>query len=160
MTQVAFHRATPADVPQVMTLLRHLGRDLGDPFRMDAATLERALFGSYPAALAVIGRAPDGTAVAVALGAPVVSTMRGGVGLYISDLWVQADYRGGGLGAALLRAAAAQGAEVWNTVFLKLAVYNDNEKAQAFYADLGFIPTLGETVMTIDITKLAEWTKE
>lgn len=156
MTNVAFHCATRSDLPQVMTLLRHLAHDLGDPFEIDAATLARALFDPKPAAFAMLGRTSDGTAVAVALGAPVVSTMRGGVGLYISDLWVSADHRGGGLGAALLRAAAAQGAEVWNAVFLKLAVYNDNKKAQAFYADLGFIPTLDETVMTIDMTKLAD----
>lgn len=125
--------ARPEDMPGLMRALGSLARDLDDPFRMEAATLEAALFGPMPCAFALL--AEDNGAV---LAQAALSTSLGGTVTFISDLWVSADARGTGLGRRLLAAAAREGAARWQAVALRLTVYQDNVGARAFYNRLGF----------------------
>jgi GNAT superfamily N-acetyltransferase len=62
------------------------------------------------------------------------STTRGGLGLFVSDLWVDADVRGQGLGQRLLGRALRE----WAPVFVKLSVYDDNAGGHLFYTRAGF----------------------
>jgi ribosomal protein S18 acetylase RimI-like enzyme len=122
------------DMPALMTALRALAHDLDDPFRMEAATLEAALFSPSPRAFALIA-GEDGAVLAQ----PNLSTSLGGTVTFVSDLWVSAGARGTGLGRRLLAAAAQEGAARWQSVALRLTVYQDNVGARAFYDRLGFV---------------------
>ena len=97
----------------------------------------------------------DGAVVGAVVFSPFFSTVRGGAGAYVSDLWVSEATRGSGLGRRLLAAARdAAGAE-WGARFLKLAVYLDNPRARAFYIRLGFAPHDGEVYLTLGGPALA-----
>jgi ribosomal protein S18 acetylase RimI-like enzyme len=82
--------------------------------------------------------------VGALLASPLFSTTRGGLGLFVSDLWVDANTRGQGLGQRLLAHALRE----WSPVFVKLAVYHDNAAAHAFYTHTGFAPQ-GDTNMIL-----------
>ncbi|PKQ12389.1 MAG: N-acetyltransferase [Alphaproteobacteria bacterium HGW-Alphaproteobacteria-1] len=125
--------ANPEDMPALMHALQALARDLDDPFRMEAATLDAALFGPAPRAFALLA-GEDGAVLAQ----PTLSTSLGGAVTFVSDLWVCRDARGTGLGRRLLAAAAREGAARWQSVALRLTVYQDNTRARAFYDRLGF----------------------
>lgn len=125
--------ACPEDMQTLMRALQALASDLGDPFQIEARTLEVALFGPSPRAFALLA----GTAGAL-LAQPAISTTLGGTVTFVSDLWVGADARGTGLGRCLLAKAAQEGAVRWQSVALRLTVYDDNAGARAFYDRLGF----------------------
>jgi len=103
----------------------------------------RACLGPAPACHGLLAR--EGADLAgAALISPLFSTTQGMAGGYLSDLWVAQRWRGRGLGQRLLAAAARLAARRWDARFLKLAVYDDNPRAAAFYAGLGFAPRARE----------------
>lgn len=129
----AVRLAGPGDLGTLMRALESLARDLGDPFRMKAATLEAALFGPAPRAFALLAGAQGAV-----LAQPNLSTSLGGTVTFVSDLWVSEAARGTGLGRRLLARAAQEGAARWQAVALRVTVYEDNTGARAFYDRLGF----------------------
>ena len=140
--------ARPEDTERLDRGLAALSAELGDAHLLTRETLARLCFGAEPAAHALI--AEDGTALlGVALYSPLVSTSRGGAGVFLADLWVSEDARGAGLGARLIGAVATRAAQRWGAIFLRLAVYHTNPRARAFYDRLGFAPALDQTVMTL-----------
>ena len=68
----------------------------------------RHLFGPRPAAEAALAEM-GGKAVGFALWFSTFSTFRGQPGLYLEDIFVRPEYRGRGIGKALLAAVAAAG---------------------------------------------------
>lgn len=148
METVEIRDAVPGDGDRLDAALRHLSRDLGDAHRADAALLARACFGPEPAAHALLAEA-GAACLGAALYSPVVSTARGGTGVFVSDLWVAGSARGRGLGRRLVAAVAGRAASRWGAVFLRLAVYHASVDARAFYERLGFHPAEAETVMTL-----------
>ncbi len=110
---------------------------MGDTHRATEADLLRAGFGPQPAFHAALAE-QAGEVVGAALYAPLFSSTTGGAGAYVSDLWVAEGLRGQGLGERLLAFVRDQAATDWGAIFLKLAVYDDNPRAEAFYARLGF----------------------
>ncbi len=147
---------TPETLPAFHAGLRHLSDHLGDAHRAEAEALGAALFGPHPFALGLM--AADGTGALLAM--PVFSTIHGGAGLYVSDLWVAEAARGSGMGRRLLSAALNQ--TLWGAPrFLKLTVYEDNPSARAVYDRLGFQPQEADTVMLLDgapLTSLKDMT--
>lgn len=137
-----------ADLAAIDAALRSLGHDLGDPYRADLETLKMALFGPHPSAWALIADGPTAPR-GIAVFSPVFSTVRGGAGVYVSDLWVSGDERGNGLGSSLLQATAEQAGSLWGAIFMRLAVYDHNTAARALYDRLGFEPAGPETTMVI-----------
>ncbi len=138
-------RVTPESLPAFHAGLRHLSDHLGDAHRADAKGLGAALFGPHPFALGLM--AEDGTGALLAM--PVFSTIHGGAGLYVSDLWVAEAARGSGMGRRLLSAALNQ--TLWGAPhFLKLTVYDDNPAARAVYDRLGFAPQDADKVMLLE----------
>jgi GNAT superfamily N-acetyltransferase len=123
------------DVGLLHQALMQLSDDLGDTHMASLSALEAAGFGVAPAWQAMLALRA-GVPVGALLASPLFSTTRGGLGLFISDLWVDAGMRGQGLGQRLLGCAVRE----WSPLFVKLAVYNDNAGAQAFYARAGFAP--------------------
>ncbi|WP_323007250.1 GNAT family N-acetyltransferase [Pseudorhodobacter sp.] len=125
---------TCADVALLHQALTRLSVDLGDTHIASLSALEAAGFGASPSWRALLAQAA-GTPVGALLASPLFSTTRGGLGLFVSDLWVDAGQRGQGLGQRLLACALRE----WSPVFVKLAVYDGNDAAHAFYARAGFV---------------------
>lgn len=137
MTAPAIRPAAPDDLDRLFAALAALAGDLGDPFQATRAGLAAACFGRVPAAVALLAERGEET-VGACLVSPVFSTSWGSAGAYVSDLWVAPAERGSGLGRRLLAHAARLAAEDWGAGYVKLAVYEDNPRAAAFYARLGF----------------------
>ena len=95
--------ATPDDVPLILDLIRELAEYEHEPDAAQATAeqIAAALFGEHPAAEAVIARL-DGEPVGWALWFQNFSTWTGKPGLWLEDLLVRPQYRGQGVGKALL----------------------------------------------------------
>lgn len=135
---------TQADLPAVMELLHEFAafESLSDYCTVTEERLFSAMFGDKAIVEGLI--AFDGeTAVGYALFFPNFSSFRGQLGLHLDDIYVNGEYRGKGIGEAMLkliaRLAASRGLDRidfhvldWNTPALKFykklgAVCNDEE---------------------------------
>ncbi|MFF6908344.1 GNAT family N-acetyltransferase [Streptomyces sp. NPDC012389] len=132
--------ATPDDVPVLHALVRELAayeKSL-DEVVASQEQLREALFGERPAAYAHVATAGEdgGEVVGFALWFLNFSTWRGVHGIYLEDLYVRPDRRGGGHGKALLaelaRICVERGYER-----LEWSVLNWNAPSIAFYESLG-----------------------
>lgn len=153
MAQVTFRQARPEDIARLNAALRDLSDSMGDTHRTSDADLAQAAFGAMPAIYAELAET-DGAVVGVAVYSPLFSTTRGTTGAYVSDLWVDDALRGQGLGARLLGAVRDRAKAQWGAGFLRLAVYDDNPRAIAFYTRLGFSTAPGDIYMTLEGTAL------
>ncbi|MGW7790568.1 N-acetyltransferase family protein [Streptomyces tricolor] len=134
--------ATPADVPVIQTLIRELAayEKASEEARADEEQLREALFGERPAAFAHLAVDDEsGEPVGFALWFLNFSTWRGVHGIYLEDLYVRPEARGGGHGRALLtelaRICVERGYER-----LEWSVLNWNRPAIGFYESLGARP--------------------
>jgi GNAT superfamily N-acetyltransferase len=134
VTGIAIAQVNCDDVGLLHQALTQLSRDLGDTHMASVSALEAAGFGASPAWLALLARRGD-VPVGALLASPLFSTTRGGLGLFVSDLWVDAGQRGQGVGQRLLGHAVRE----WAPVFVKLSVYDDNLGGHAFYTRAGFV---------------------
>ena len=144
--------ATVHDLEAVMEGLRALAEAMADPFRVTDAQVAAGLAsGAIRAELADRGPANQGrTNRGLALWSPFLSTTRGAMGAYVSDLWVSETARGQGLGPALLAAVRDRAGAEFGATFLRLAVYADNPGALRFYQRLGFRPKADEIWLTLE----------
>jgi GNAT superfamily N-acetyltransferase len=134
--------AVPADIPEIHAMIRELAeyeRAL-DQARATEEMLRTALFGEHPAAFALIAEDDaSGKTVGFALWFRNFSTWRGVHGIYLEDLYVRPEARGGGHGRALLgelaRICVARGYGR-----LEWAVLDWNEPSIGFYKALGAEP--------------------
>jgi GNAT superfamily N-acetyltransferase len=141
--------ATPADVPTILSLIQQLAdyERASDEVKATEEQLTAALFGPDPVAsclLAVDDSAPHtidspDTVVGFALWFRTFSTWLGVASIYLEDLFVDPDARGGGYGRALLTALAAIAVER-GYGRVEWSVLNWNEPAQGFYRRLGAAP--------------------
>ena len=129
--------AAPPDVPLLLTLIRALAEyeRLSDQVSATEDRLRESLFGPRPAAEAVIGRL-EGEPAGFALFFQSYSTFLGRPGIYLEDVFVKPEYRGRGLGAALLRHLARVAVERQCGRF-EWAVLDWNAPAIGFYRKLG-----------------------
>ncbi|WP_445530038.1 GNAT family N-acetyltransferase [Streptomyces cyslabdanicus] len=133
--------ATPADVPVIHDLILELAdyEKALDEVRATREQLAEALFGERPAAFAHIAQDAGGEVVGFALWFLNFSTWRGVHGVYLEDLYVRPEARGGGYGRALLtelaRVCVERGYER-----LEWSVLNWNRSAIGFYEALGARP--------------------
>lgn len=148
MTDVTLRIAVEADAPRLHAALERLSADLGDTHGADLGTLRRAGWGESPAFRAVLAERGD-SVTGVALYSPCFSTVRGGAGIYVSDLWVAPEGRGQRLGRRLLAAAWKDAKAVWAARFVKLGVYTHSDGARRFYDRLGFAPIADQTDMVL-----------
>jgi GNAT superfamily N-acetyltransferase len=106
-SQAVVRGATPDDVPLILALIRELAefeRAL-DEVHATEESLHATLFAERPAAFCHIAEY-DGQAAGFALWFLNYSTWLGGHGLYLEDLYVREQFRGNGIGIALLRELA------------------------------------------------------
>lgn len=149
MQGIAIRAAGPGDVALLDAALRALSADLGDTHRATPEGLRAAGFGAQPAFRALLALAGD-SALGAAVFSPLYSTTRGFPGAYVSDLWVAASARGAGLGPKLLAAVRDEARALWGAGFIRLAVYEENPRAIAFYERMGFAARTGETGMILE----------
>ncbi len=129
--------ATRDDVPLLLELIGALAdyERLRGEVVLDAALLERHLFGERPVAEAVLAER-DGAAAGYALFFPTFSTFLGRPGIWLEDLFVLPEQRRGGVGHALL-VHVAQLAVARGCGRLEWTALDWNEPALAFYRELG-----------------------
>jgi GNAT superfamily N-acetyltransferase len=148
--------ATLADLPLIAQLIRDLAayEKLSHEVRFDEATLAGHLFGPRPMAEVVIGEV-DGAPQGFALFFHNFSTFEGKPGIYLEDLYVRPEARGGGLGKALLLHLAALAVER-GCARLEWWVLDWNAPSIGFYKRLGARPMDDWTVMRVDGATLAQ----
>uniref|UniRef100_A0AAU2VGU6 GNAT family N-acetyltransferase n=1 Tax=Streptomyces sp. NBC_00003 TaxID=2903608 RepID=A0AAU2VGU6_9ACTN len=133
--------ATLSDIPVIHQMVRELAdyEKCLDEARATEDQLREALFGEHPAAFAHIAEDESGKPVGFSLWFLNFSTWRGVHGIYLEDLYVRPEARGGGHGKALLtelaRICVARGYER-----LEWSVLNWNTPSIAFYESLGARP--------------------
>ena len=134
--------AVPTDVPEILAMVRELA-DYERAVHEAVATeeqLREALFGPAPAIFAHMAvDDATGETVGFSLWFLTFSTWLGRHGIYLEDLYVRPDRRGGGHGRALLaelaRIALARG---YGRV--EWQVLDWNEPSIGFYKSLGAFP--------------------
>jgi GNAT superfamily N-acetyltransferase len=134
--------ATPADVPAIHAMVRELAAFERAPqeARATVGQLHDALFGPEKVASALIAQQDDaGEPVGFALWFRNFSTWTGTPGLYLEDLYVRPEHRGGGHGKALLAALAAICVERGFERF-EWTVLDWNERALGVYRSIGALP--------------------
>ena len=131
--------AEPGDVDAVVGLIGDLAEyeRARHEVQVDATSLHAALFGPTPAVFAHVA-VVDGEVVGFALWFLSFSTWLGRHGIYLEDLYVRPEHRGGGHGRALL-ATLARIAVDRGYGRLEWAVLDWNEPALAFYRALGAV---------------------
>ncbi len=155
MTDPRVRRARPDDVPAIVGLVRGLAEyeRAPDECHLTEDQLHDALFRDAPALFGHVAEV-DGRVVGMALWFLNFSTWRGTHGIYLEDLYVQPDQRGGGLGKALLQALARECVER-GYARLEWWVLDWNEPAIGFYQSLGAIPMDEWTVFRLTDQALA-----
>jgi GNAT superfamily N-acetyltransferase len=129
--------ARPEDVPAIVGLIGDLAEyeRARHDVEIDADLLHGALFGPAPAVFAHVADV-DGDVVGCALWFLSFSTWVGRHGIYLEDLYVRPEHRGGGHGRALLAVLAAIAVER-GYGRLEWAVLDWNAPALGFYRSLG-----------------------
>jgi GNAT superfamily N-acetyltransferase len=129
--------ATEEDVPQILIFIRALATYEREPDAVTAteADLLRDGFGPQPFYSCLIAEA-NGKAAGFAFYFFNYSTWVGRPGLYLEDLFVRPEFRGLGIGKALLRRVAAVAVEK-NCPRLQWEVLDWNTPAIDFYRAMG-----------------------
>ena len=140
MTDIQIQPATEADVPLILQLIKALAEyeRLGDQVTATEAMIRESFFGPAPHAQAVIARV-SGDAVGFAIWFSTYSTFLSKPGLYLEDLFVLPEWRGKGIGRALLRHLARIAVER-GCGRIEWSVLNWNETAIRFYRNIGARP--------------------
>lgn len=132
--------ARAADAPTIASLIRELAayERLEDQAKATADDLTRHLFGDRPSAEVLMAEV-EGSPVGFALFFPTFSTFRGQPGIYLEDLFVRPEYRGRGIGKALLTSLAKLAVER-GAGRIEWSVLNWNAPSIAFYRSRGAVP--------------------
>ncbi len=157
MTDFQIRPAARGDLSQILVFIRELAEyeKLLDRVDAKAADVERALFGPAPRVFCDIAECDDAPA-GFALWFYNFSTFRGRAGIHLEDLFVRPQFRGRGIGKAMLIRLAKR-AVAENCARFEWSVLDWNEPAINFYKSLGAEPigdwTLfrlsGETLKTV-----------
>lgn len=145
MPDLEIRRATEDDVPLILAFIRELAEyeRLSHEVSATEETLRDSLFGERRVAetlLAYVGGDP----AAFALFFHNFSTFLGKPGIYLEDLYVRPEFRGAGVGRALLVRLAGLARER-GCGRLEWSVLDWNEPAIGFYEGMGASPVSGWT---------------
>lgn len=141
MNKVNISTASEADIPELIELLGVLF-SIEQDFTPDPEKQRRGLTAllASPAGHIAIARDENARAVGMASAQLVISTAEGAPSAWIEDVVVREDWRGQGLGRALLDAVVAW-ARSQGAVRAQLLADLDNAPALAFYDRLDWQPT-------------------
>lgn len=142
--------ARPDDAELLVSLVRELAayEKLEQFVLATPDDLRRHLFGANPAAEAAIAEV-GGAAVGFAVWFSTFSTFRGQRSFYLEDIFVRPDFRGRGIGKALLATAARRAVES-GCRRMDWSVLDWNTPAIQFYRSLGARPLSEWTVYRIE----------
>jgi GNAT superfamily N-acetyltransferase len=131
--------ANPGDLPTIVELVRKLAdyEKLSSAMVATEQDLSRALFGSERRARALLAFASDVPA-GFAVYFYTFSTFVGKPGIYLEDIFVEPEYRGKGIGRALLR-RIAQIARDEDCGRVEWSVLTWNQPSIDFYHRLGAV---------------------
>lgn len=129
--------ALAGDVPALNTLIHELAEFERLPLVVTEADLLRDGFGESPKFRALVAEW-DGQAAGYALFFDYYSTFEGRAGLFLEDLYVRDQYRGKGIGKALLTRVALV-AHQQNFFGVRWQVLDWNTSAIKFYKSLGAV---------------------
>src|SRR5258706_16302871 len=101
---VRIRAATPADVPLILSFIRDLAtyEKLSHEVEATEEKLHATLFGDRPAAECAIASIDAGLPACFAIYFTNYSTFLAKPGLYLEDLFVRPEFRGRGVGKAML----------------------------------------------------------
>lgn len=141
MNGITIAPASEADIPDLIDLLAVLF-SIEQDFSPDPDKQRRGLTAllASPTGHIAIARDPSSRAVGMATAQLVISTAEGAPSAWIEDVVVREDFRGRGLGRALLDAVLAW-ARTQGAVRAQLLADLDNAPALAFYDRIGWQPT-------------------
>jgi GNAT superfamily N-acetyltransferase len=149
MPELEIRGATQDDVPLIHALIKELAEyeRLSHEVVATEEAIHRWLFGERPVAEVLIchhGGEPAG----FALFFHNFSTFLGRPGIYLEDLYVRPEFRGAGIGRALL-VHLARLARERGCGRLEWSVLDWNEPAIGFYKSIGASPVSGWTVYRV-----------
>ena len=144
-TEPVIRRAEREDVPLILSFIKALAEyeKMSDQVTATEALLEEQIFDKGKAEVFFV--LAEGREVGFALFFHNFSTFLGRAGIYLEDLYVLPEYRGRGLGKALLRSLARLAAER-GCGRLEWACLDWNRPSIDFYRSLGAQPMEGWTV--------------
>ena len=144
------------DVPLILSLIRELAEyeRLSHEVIATEEMLRDSLFGESHVAEVLLGYL-DEDPVGFALFFHNFSTFLGRPGIYLEDLYVRPEFRGSGVGRALL-VRLARLAKERNCGRLEWSVLDWNEPAIGFYDRIGAAPVSGWTVYRVTGDALEE----
>ena len=155
MTDFALREAGPADVPDVLRLVRGLAEyeRMLDRFTATEADFARVLFGPQPLAYAMLAEMAQ-RPVGIAIWYYMLSTFTGQPVLFLEDIFVEPACRGKGIGLAFFRRLAriARDENCWS---MDWNVLNWNQPAIDFYGRIGARAVTDWTVQRLDATAIA-----
>jgi len=131
-------RARAGDEHDILRLVRALATYEREPEAVKATAegLAALLFGGDPKVFAHVAEQEEGRIVGVALWFLTFSTWTGRHGIYLEDLFVDPEARGGGIARALFKALADE-ARTQDCARLDWGVLDWNELAKGFYRRIG-----------------------
>jgi GNAT superfamily N-acetyltransferase len=156
MPELEIRSATEDDVPLILTLINELAdyERLSHEVVATEEALRDSLFGERRVAEALLGYLEDDPA-GFALFFHNFSTFLGKPGIYLEDLYVRPEFRGAGVGKALLVHLAGLAKER-GCGRLEWSVLDWNEPAIGFYRGIGASPVSGWTVYRVTGEALEE----
>lgn len=136
MSEILVRPALAADVPDLLRMMRELGAHdgLSHALKATEATLLRDGFGPAPRFEALVAEVGAKVAAYASFTQPF-AVWRGSTYLAVDDVYVRADFRGAGVGKALMLRLREIGLE--RGVDLRWEVETENARAIAFYQGLG-----------------------
>ena len=137
---LTIRKAEPKDAPLIYDFIRELAdyERLAHEVTASQGDITQALFGPAPRVFCDVAHW-EGRSAGFALWFYNFSTFRGRCGIYLEDLYVPPDFRGRGIGKALLANLAKRCADE-GLARLEWAVLNWNAPSIAFYESLGARP--------------------
>jgi GNAT superfamily N-acetyltransferase len=156
MPELEIRGATEDDVPLLLSLIKELAEyeRLSHEVVATEEMLRGSLFGERGVAEALLGYLGDDPA-GFALFFHNFSTFLGRPGIYLEDLYVRPEFRGAGVGRALLVHLAGLARER-GCGRLEWSVLDWNEPAIGFYKGIGASPVSGWTVYRVTGEALEE----
>ena len=156
MPEVEIRSATEEDVPLILSLIKELAEyeRLSREVVATEEGLGDSLFGEKRVTEVLLGYLGDDPA-GFALFFHTFSTFLGRPGIYLEDLYVRPEFRGAGIGRALL-VHLARLARERGCGRLEWSVLDWNEPAIGFYRSLGASPVSGWTLYRVSGEALEE----
>jgi GNAT superfamily N-acetyltransferase len=153
--KIHIRSATAADVPAILRFIRELAayEKLSHEVTATEELLLRNLFGERPAAEVILAGL-DGVEAGYALFFHSFSTFLGQPGIYLEDLYVRPEFRGRGLGKAMM-VYLARLARQRECGRFEWAVLDWNKPSLDFYQSIGAQPLSEWTVQRLTGAALA-----